>query len=94
MDSVKEALKSKGDKGDGDLVWNILFAMRSNHMAFATACLQVLQMPVSNVDCERGFSAYGDILTTRRNRLSTANTEAMICIYFGEGEEIITENLD
>lgn len=92
VDSVKDAMKSNACKND--LVSIVLLGMRINHLEFATACLQVLQMPVSNVDCERGFSAYGNILTANRNRLLPANVEAMMCFYFGEGEGISKENFD
>lgn len=68
VDSVKEIVKSKSSvkKESDDAVINALLSMKANHPVFVSLCLQMLHFPVSNVDCERGFSAYGDVLCPKR----------------------------
>ncbi|XP_034232068.1 uncharacterized protein LOC117640011 [Thrips palmi] len=81
-DAVKEALKS-GKKND-DVLSDALLSMKGEHLKFVTLCLQVLHIPVSNVDSERAFSAYSDILSPKRCRLSAENAEIMMCMYFSD----------
>lgn len=42
----------------------------------------------AGTDCERVFSAYGDILTPKQNRQKTENTEIFMCLYFGDGADL------
>lgn len=60
--------------------------MKGNHSGFVSSRLQVIYISVSNVDNERAFSAYGDILTPKRNRLTARNTEIYMC--FCSNDEI------
>lgn len=84
-DNVKEIVASRPKPPPGsDPTLDALKAMQTNHPDFVAICLSVLYMPVSNVDCERGFSAYGDIMSPKRTRLKTSNTEIMMCLYFGD----------
>lgn len=46
--------------------------------------LQIIYMPVSNVDSERVISGYGDVLSPKRCRLKPDNVEIMVCMYFGD----------
>lgn len=64
-----------------DLV-SILRGMKEDHSQFAETCMQMLFVPVSNVDSERAFSAYGNILTDLRTNLKPENTELMLSMYF------------
>lgn len=63
-------------------------SMMPKHPEFVTSCLQVLWVPVSNIDTERGFSAYGDIFSSRRTRLGIDKVETMMCFYHGDGIDI------
>ena len=47
-------------------------------------CLQVIYFPVCNVDCERGFSSYGDIVSPKRCRFLTESIETSMYLYFGD----------
>ncbi|KAE8739559.1 hypothetical protein FOCC_FOCC014942 [Frankliniella occidentalis] len=88
-DHVKEnnANASHSKKGGSreDVVVNALMSMMQDHPIFAVSCLQVLHVSVSNVDSERGFSAYGDIFTPKRTNLTKDKVEAMMCMYFSSG---------
>lgn len=84
-DAVKESLQlANNNKGESDIVCEALLSMKADHPEFFALCMQVLHMPVSNVDSERAFSAYSDILSPKRCRLSAENTEIMMCMYFSD----------
>jgi len=87
-DAVKEGLNSENinnrKKRENDIVCEALLSMKAEHPDFYALCLQVLHMPVSNVDSERAFSAYNDILSPKRCRMSAENTEIMLCMYFSD----------
>ncbi|XP_026290182.2 uncharacterized protein LOC113214890 [Frankliniella occidentalis] len=84
-DAVKEYLHSNNNNNKkGDVMCEALLSMKTDHPEFFALCMQVLHMPVSNVDSERAFSAYNDILSSKRCRLSAENTEIMICMYFSD----------
>lgn len=92
-DLVKEKLKtsdsSKKKKGQHtDVVTDMLLTMKEKYPEFVTLCLITINVPVSNVDSERAFSAYNDILSSKRTRLSAENTEVMLCLYFSDEIEI------
>jgi len=92
-DTVKEAAEANtGKKDDNDLVCNSLISMKAEHPKFVSACMQVLHIPVANVDSERAFSAYGDIVSAQRCRLSATNAEVMMCLYFGDDLEEMHNN--
>jgi len=82
-DNVKEILSVDPKLGTA-AVLRALEAMRGNHSEFVKTCLQSIYMPVANVDSERGFSAYGNIVSPNRTRLSKDNAEVMMCLYFGD----------
>ena len=42
-------------------------------------------IPVNNVDGQRAFSGYSDILTNKRTRLLPQNVETALSLYFGDG---------
>lgn len=81
---VSKTFYSRNKNATVDIVEQILIAMRPHHSEFAVTCLQIIYMPVSNVDSERAISAYGDVLSPKRCRLKADNTEIMMCIYFGD----------
>lgn len=90
-DLVKENLalaQSRSKKQVDDVVVKALMSMMPKHPEFVTSCLQVLWVPVSNIDTERGFSAYGDIFSSRRTRLGIDKVETMMCFYYGDGIDI------
>lgn len=68
--------------------------MRAHHSEFAVTCLQVIYMPVSNIDSERAISAYGNVLGSKRCKLKANNTEIMVCMYFEDDvdEDDIDDN--
>lgn len=71
-DQVQEVSKKSNNKNRDttvDIIEQILIGMRVYHSEFAVTCLQVIHMPVSNVDSERAISAYGDMLNPKRCRL-------------------------
>lgn len=84
-DLVIENSKQAGNKSR-DLVLQALMSMRQDHEKFVTACIQVMHIPVSNVDVERGFSAYGDILSPKRTNLTSTKVETMMCLYFNSNK--------
>lgn len=49
-----------------DLVSEVLYGMLATNFTFALQCLQIIHCSVSNVDAERTFSAYSDIVTPKR----------------------------
>lgn len=61
-----------------------LLSLKEDHENFVDASVKSLWVPVSNVDSERGFSAYTNILTDRRTTLSPANVELMLSLTFGD----------
>ncbi|KAK3918165.1 CGG triplet repeat-binding protein 1 [Frankliniella fusca] len=82
-DHVRDVLKANPKLGAA-AVLRALEAMRGTYPEFVKKCLQCIYISVSNVDSERGFSAYGDIMSPKRTRLSKENTEVMMCLYFGD----------
>lgn len=88
-DNVKDIMASPSNyQALNDPAVSALMDMRLHHPKFVQHCFEALYIPVCNVDCERGFSAYGDILSPNRNRLSTFNTEVLMCMYFGYGDDL------
>lgn len=82
-DHVRDILIVKPNLGTA-AVLRALEAMRGNYSEFVKKCLQSIYIPVANVDSERGFSAYGDVFSPKRTRLSKENVEVMMCLYFGD----------
>ena len=76
VDYLVDALKTnpKRDK-DYCLISDFILSMSVKHLDFSTACLQVLYLPTSNTDVERGFSAYNKIVSDRRCRILEGNAE-------------------
>ena len=58
-----------------DKVHAILMGMLEEHTQIASRCIQCIFVPVNNVDAERAFSGYSDILSDKRTRLLPQNVE-------------------
>lgn len=78
---VKECV---GVAKNDDCVVSVLEGLVEDHREFAVQCLQAVWFPTSNVDSERGFSAYTKILTDCRTNLRVDNIETMLGLYFGD----------
>ncbi|KAJ8880107.1 hypothetical protein PR048_020730 [Dryococelus australis] len=57
---------------------------RSAKKIIAIKCLWI---PVSNVDSERAFSVYGNIVTHNRTTLCAINVEVMLKICYVDGSD-------
>lgn len=68
-----------------DKVYEILKGMLEDDAEIASRCIQSIFIPVNNVDAERAFSGYSDILTDKRTRLLPQNVETALNLYFGDG---------
>lgn len=58
----------------------ILLSLRSEYGHFVEAAVKALWIPVSNVDSERSFSAYSNIMSDRRTTLKPSNMEIMLSL--------------
>lgn len=83
-DEVKSAVQRCDPKVEVDTTDEVLHGMLATHFHFAIKCLQVIHVPVSNVDSERAFSAYSDIKSPKRCNLKAENAEIMLSFYFGD----------
>jgi len=83
-DEVRNALEKSKPDDKIDIVELVLIGFKATNVEFAVMCLKVLYMSVSNIDCEGGFSAYGDVLSPKRCRLLPENAETMLSLYFGD----------
>jgi len=93
IQEVSKTFHSKNNNGATvDIVEQILIGMRAHYSEFAVTCLQVIYMPVSNIDSERAISAYGDVLSIKRCKLKADNTEIMVRMYFGDDAD--KDNID
>ncbi|KAJ8868452.1 hypothetical protein PR048_029980 [Dryococelus australis] len=56
--------KQKGlEEGPNVDVCQVLQGLKNDHANFVSQVLAILRIPPSNMDCERGFSAYGHIFS-------------------------------
>jgi len=79
-----KACKVKDSEKD-DVVLKVLSGMLvTENREFAMRCLQLIYFSVSNVECERGFSSYGDIVSPKRCQFLTENAETAMYLYFGD----------
>jgi len=92
-ENVQRKLASQSSSSSkGDAVFNVLTGMLATHESFAGKCLNVMFYSVSNLDTERAFSAYGDVVSPKRSTMSVRNAETYMALYFGD--EIDDEIVD
>lgn len=70
------------DCEDKPNIIQVLLGMRSDHKEFVEKCVWALWIPPSNVDSERAFSAYGNIITDLRTNLKPESLEIMLGLSF------------
>nr|CAD7445801.1 unnamed protein product [Timema bartmani] len=75
------ALQSNSKKVD---ILDILCGLKEDHEEFAINSIKAIWIPVSNVDSERAFSAYSNIMSDKRTNLKIENLETMLSLYFGD----------
>lgn len=78
---LREVLQDSGNKTSSDVLnelistdYSLIYPLLSRLASYALA------LPVSNAECERGFSAMKRTKTTLRNRLSTKSLDALLHI--------------
>ena len=62
--------------------FTVLLGLKANHLNFVEASVKALSIPASNVDCERAFSKYGNVLTDLRTCITPDNLEVMLGAWF------------
>lgn len=85
-DFVRTALNREATSKE-DLIQSVLTGLLATHPEFAIKCLQIIFFSVSNVDSERAFSAYSDVVSAKRCNLLPSNAEIMMSLYFGYDPE-------
>lgn len=70
------------DREDEPNIVSVLLGMKSDHKEFVEKSVWALWVPPSNVDSERAFSKYGNILTDLRTNLKPENIEIMLGLSF------------
>lgn len=76
----REQASSLGKSGkDVDAV-AILLSLKSEHDMFVQSVVKSLWIPVNNVDSERSFSMYNNIMTDRRTNMNAENMELMLTL--------------
>lgn len=78
----RDTVKKEAECGNNADVLSILFSMRSDFPSFVESAVQAMWIPVSNVDCERAFSSYGNIMTDKRTSVTAENMELMTALAF------------
>lgn len=69
------------EQGDVDIL-SVLLGLKEEHHNFVKNATAAVWIPPSNVDSERAFSAYGQILTDMRTNLKSENIQIMLSKYF------------
>ncbi|XP_063227740.1 uncharacterized protein LOC134533894 [Bacillus rossius redtenbacheri] len=64
-------------------ILTILLSLKSDFPEYATNAVKCLWIPVSNVDSERAFSMYSNIMSDKRTSLRADNIEVMLGMCFG-----------
>lgn len=70
-----------------------MLAVGGTSSAFASQCLKLMYFSVSNLDCERAFSSYGDVVTPKRSRMKVSNADIVMSLYVGNRPSDLNENV-
>lgn len=77
-----KALQNSVKNQDCGNIIDTVVGLKEEHPVFASLTAKVLWLPVTNVDCERAFSAYSNVQTDKRFNLKPSNLEIMLTAYF------------
>ncbi|XP_063234984.1 uncharacterized protein LOC134537934 [Bacillus rossius redtenbacheri] len=72
----------KSEIGKVDML-RVLLSLKNDFPEFSDSAIKCLWLPVSNVDSERAFSAYSNIMSDKRTSLGAENMEIMLAMCFG-----------
>ncbi|KAJ8881135.1 hypothetical protein PR048_017608 [Dryococelus australis] len=65
----------------------ILLSLRDDFLDYSENLVKCIWIPVSNVDSERAFSIYNNIMTDKHTSLGAGNMEIMLSMCFGSESE-------
>lgn len=82
--ALKAKVCSEVSQGRDVVILTTLLGLKADHSDFVESAVRAIWLPVSNVDSERGFSAYNNVLTDKRTTLTPENVELMVALTFGD----------
>lgn len=80
----RDLVKSSCREGKDIDILAILQSLKLEYGHFVEAAVKALWIPLSNVDSERSFSAYSNIMSDRRTALTPSNMEVMVSLSFAD----------